>query len=85
MVDAEQSLGIQQSNAISIPRPSLLPEDTNEELATLSASPNITAISHNVIRNQESAGTPLNSAWTFWFDRCVYSLPKNSQNIIQSG
>eukprot|EP00794_Sanderia_malayensis_P006207 gene6207-6922_t len=64
-----QLASLQNSAAIAIPQRAKLIEDANDNITTLSASPNISTVSHNVIRDKESDGTPLNSPWTFWFDR----------------
>ena len=70
MVDtAEKSAALQKSDAISIPQRSGLVREEKDDLQTISASPNITNVSHNAIKSKESDGTPLNTAWTFWFDR----------------
>jgi len=70
MVDAaEKSSVAQVSDAIPIPQRSTLLHEEHDDLQTVSASPNITNVSHNAIKNKESDGTPLNTGWTFWFDR----------------
>ena len=71
MVDAAESSNFQQSSAIAIPQRTKLIEEDGEDLKHFSASPNLNNASHNVIKSKESDGTPLNSPWTFWFDRCV--------------
>ncbi|XP_065067249.1 eukaryotic translation initiation factor 4E type 3-like [Rhopilema esculentum] len=69
MVDAAESSNFQQSSAIAIPQRTKLIEEDGEDLKHVSASPNLNNASHNVIKSKESDGTPLNSPWTFWFDR----------------
>ena len=71
MVDAVDSASVQHSSAISIPQRKHLLEEERGELQAISASPNINNASHDAIKSQERAGNPLNSPWTFWFDRCV--------------
>lgn len=70
MVDtAEKSSVAQKSEAIAIPQRSILIEEDKDDIHTISASPNITKVSHNAIESKENDGTPLNTGWTFWFDR----------------
>lgn len=70
MVDAaSNSAALLKSDAIAIPQRTNLIQEEKEDAQAISASPNITNVSHNAIKSKECQGTPLNTAWTFWFDR----------------
>lgn len=68
---AADSAALTKSDAILIPQRSSLIREEGDDAHVANASPNITNVSHDAIKDKESGGTPLNTAWTFWFDRLV--------------